>query len=113
MKTFYRVCNPETEQGLWYDFDGDFTGLIHNRFNFCKNHDLNMEFDDELIGWLSAVENLDDLYQWFTPLDIKRLQEFGWHIHEYEVASYRFYNRFQHPVICQKTSKLTKRIILL
>ena len=113
MKTFYRVCNPETEQGLWYDYNGAFTGLIHHRFNFCKNNDLKMDFDDELVGWLSAVENLEDLYQWFTVEDIKRLQEFGWTIHEYEVDNYRFYDRFKHPVICQKTSKLTKRIILL
>lgn len=113
MKAFYRVCNPESEQGLWYAFNGEFTGLIHDRFNFCQNHNLRMDFDDELVGWLSAVENLDDLYQWFTIEDIKRLQEFGWYIHEYLVDNHKFYDRFQHPVICQKTSKLTKRIILL
>lgn len=28
-KMFFRVCNPETEQGLWYDFKGNFTGFIH------------------------------------------------------------------------------------
>jgi hypothetical protein len=113
IKTFYRVCNPTTEQGLWYDFKGEFTGLIHNKFDFCLNSKLEMDFDDELCGWLSAVENLDDLYKWFTVEDIKRLQEFDWHIHEYEVENHRFYDRFQHPVICQKTSKVTKRIILL
>jgi hypothetical protein len=75
MKTFYRVCNDESKQGLWYKYDGNFTGLIHQYpFNFCKNHDLKMDFDDQLVGWLSAVENLDDLYQWFTVEDIKRLQ---------------------------------------
>lgn len=37
-KLFYRVCNHETEQGLWYSFNGNFTGLIHNEFNFCKNN---------------------------------------------------------------------------
>ena len=30
-KTFYRVANTETEQGLWYDFKGQFTGLIHSK----------------------------------------------------------------------------------
>lgn len=28
-KVFYRVANTENEQGLWYDFKGKFTGLIH------------------------------------------------------------------------------------
>lgn len=113
MKTFYRVCNPESEQGLWYDFKGKFTGLIHTKFSFCKNHELKMDFDDELVGWLSAVETIDDLYQWFTKEDILKLQEFGWYIHEYEVDSFYFYERFQHHVIHQETSKITKRIILL
>ena len=113
MKTFYRVCNDESKQGLWYKYDGHFLGLIHNRFNFCVNRDLKMEYDPELVGWLSAVETLEELYNWFPDYDIKELQNFGWFIHEYEVDNHRFYDRFQHPVICQKTSKLSKRIILL
>lgn len=113
MRTFYRVCNPETEQGLWYNFDGTFIGLIHDKFNFCKNHDLAMDFDEDLVGgWLSACESIDDLYQWFTEEDIKRLQEHGWCIHEYEAENYRFYDRFQHYVICQKTSKIVRKHIL-
>lgn len=109
MKTFYRVCNPETEQGLWYDFTGEFTGLIHTRFNFCKNHDLSMEFDDELIGWLSATDTLESLWNWFTEDDIKELQKHGWYIHEYEVDNYWFYGKFQHYVICQNTSRFVKK----
>jgi len=87
--TFYRVCNPESEQGLWYDYKGNFTGLIHDRFKFCKNHELRMDFDDELVGWLSAVGELDDLYHWFTVEEIKQLQEFRRYIHEYEVDNFR------------------------
>jgi len=113
MKTFYRVCNDGSSQGLWYDYAGEFTGLIHGRFNFCKNNELKMDFDPEIVGWLSAVENLDDLYQWFTVDDIKRLQEFGWFIHEYESSKWSFYERFQHSIISQAHSKPTKRIILL
>jgi len=32
---------------------------------------LEMEFDPELVGWLSATECLDVLYQWFSEKDIK------------------------------------------
>ena len=113
MKTFYRVANEESEQGLWYKYNGEFTGLIHYRFNFCANSGLKMDFDDEIVGWLSAVENLDDLYKWFTMEDIKRLHEFGWYIYEYQSPKWSFYERFQHPIICQKSSKATKKIILL
>lgn len=111
-KTFYRVCSPETEQGLWYNFDGSFSGLIHSDFSFCVNSTLRMDFDPELVGWLSAVENLDDLWKWFSQEDVKELQKRGWFIHEYSVTAYKFYDRFQHFVICQETSKVVRKIEL-
>jgi hypothetical protein len=104
MKTFYRVCNPETEQGLWYDYKGNFTGLIHTKFDFCTNSNLEMPFDDELIGWLSAVEKLDDLWVWFEKVDVYRLQKHGWFIHEYVVRDHKFYDKFNHYVIHQDSS---------
>lgn len=112
-KTFYRVSNVDTEQGLWYDFKGNFTGLIHSEFDFCQNSTLKMPFDEELVGYLSAVEDLEDLWQWFSKEDIKKLQENGFFIHEYEATEYKFYVDFKHTVIKQETSILTKRIILL
>jgi len=112
MKKFYRVCNPESEQGLWYDFKGNFTGLIHDKFDFCTNHKLEMPFDDDLVGWLSATDSLDDLWQWFSKEDILELQKHGWYIHEYEVIDYRWYEKFQHYVINQSTSRVLRKIPL-
>lgn len=111
-RTFYRVCNEETKQGLWYQFDGSFTGLIHDKFNFCANRDLKMDFDEELVGWLSAVQNLEDLWKWFTQDDIKELQKHGWFIYEYIAKDSKFYDRFQHLVIKQDTSKVIRKIEL-
>ena len=108
-ETFFRICSPETEQGLWYHFDGTFSGLIHNKFDFCKNTDLKMDFDPELVGWLSATKTLDELYNWFTVEDIQELQKHGWFVHEYETEVSKFYDRFQHFVICQHTSKIVKK----
>jgi hypothetical protein len=113
MLKFYRVCNNKTKQGLWYTQEGIHTGLIHNEFNFCTNSNLPMDFDPELTGWLSAVMNLEDLWKWFTKEDILQLQNHDFYIYEYEVTSHKFYNRFQHFVINQETSKPVKQIILL
>ena len=113
MKNFYRVSNIESEQGLWYDFKGNFTGLIHKDFAFCSNSGLAMDFDPDVVDWLSAVESIRDLHTWFTERDIKRLQELGWYIHEYECNDWRFYTKFQHWLIKKDTSKPVKRIILL
>ena len=67
-KVFYRVANTETEQGLWYDFKGQFTGLIHSKFDFCMNTKLPMPFDPNIVGWLSATDTLEDLFNWFSKI---------------------------------------------
>lgn len=112
MHTFYRVSNTDTQQGLWYDQSGKFTGLIHDKFNFCKNNDLKMDFDPELVGWLSAVPTLEQLYHWFTKEDILELQKHGYYIHKYETLEHRFYERFQHHVINQNNSKIIEKIVI-
>ncbi len=113
MKTFYRVCNLETMQGLWYDYQGEFTGLIHNDFNFCTNNELKMDFDPTIVGWLSAVEELEHLWAWFTKDDVMKLQEHDYFIHQFEAEESRFYERFQHLIIKQDTAVPTQKIILL
>lgn len=110
MKKFYRVSSPITEQGLWYNFKGEFTGLIHGEFDFCQNSKLEMPFDEKLVGWLSAVTDLADLWQWFSHEDVLELQTRGFYIHEYEAVEWQWYDKFQHWVINQETSKVIRRI---
>lgn len=109
---YYRVCHKETLQGLWYSFDGKFTGLIHEDFNFCQNRDLKMDFDPEIVGWLSATDSLESLWRWFSQEDIKRLQKHGWYVHEFRAKEVKFYERFQHLIIKQSTSQVTRIIEL-
>lgn len=108
MRRFFRVNNYRTGQGLWYDWRGDFTGLIHKKFDFCQHRDLAMDFDPDLVGWLSVTPTLEELYHWFPEDDIRELAKHGWYVHEYEVAEEdcRFYERFQHWVIRQGSEKL-------
>lgn len=111
-KEFYRVSHQDTHQGVWYDITGNFTGLIHKEFNFCKNSNLAMDYDTELVGYLSATTSLEDLYQWFPIEDIRKLQEYGWFIHKYKSADYKFYERFQHEVINQDTMECIEKIVI-
>lgn len=110
MNTYYRLAHRKTQQGLWYGADGNFTGLIHNVFDFCTNTNLPMPFDPELRGWLSATQTLDELFQWFPKEDIQRLEAHGWFISTYEAEQVKTYKN--HLVICQDTSVLKERIIL-
>jgi len=109
-KTFYRVCNQDTKQGLWYDQQGVFTGLIHNKFSFCANANLQMPFDSDIVGWLSATKSLKELFAWFTESDISRLEKSGFFIYEYTATEFKEYQN--HWVISQKTSVPIRKIEL-
>lgn len=91
-KKFYRVSNIETKQGLWYNIDGEFTGFIHNKYNFCMNSNLEMPYDPECIDYLSATDDIETLFLWFTIEDIKQLSNHGYSIVEYESENYKFHN---------------------
>ena len=106
-KLYYRISHKETQQGLWYDSKGNFTGLIHNEFNFCMNTNLPMPFDPDLVGWLSATDSLEDLFNWFSKEDIERLEEHGYFITVYEATEYKFHQN--HWVIKQDSSTLVDR----
>lgn len=109
-KLFYRVANHETQQGLWYDFQGNFTGLIHNEYSFCSNRELPMPFDPNIIGWLSTTETLDELFLWFNETDIQELEKFGYRIAVYEASDYKKHHN--HWVIKQDSSILTELVKL-
>lgn len=109
-KTFYRVANSDTEQGLWYTFKGEFTGLIHSEFNFCMNTSLPMPFDKSIVGWLSATETLEELFNWFSRDDIKRLEGHGYFITIYESSEYRYHEN--HWLIDQSSSILLSRLLI-
>ena len=107
---FYRVANTETNQGLWYDTKGNFTGLIHTEFNFCENSNLAMPFDENVKGHLSATKTLEELFVWFPKIDIIALSIFGYKAIAYEATDYKFYNN--HWLINKESSVKLKCISL-
>jgi len=111
-KLFYRIGTAANE-GLWYDNTGKFTGLIHNRFDFCVNSELEMPFDGEIVGYLSVADSLEHLYSWFPRNDIIQLQKHGFSILEYSAHDYKFYEPFKHNVIHQHTSILINKLHIL
>jgi hypothetical protein len=107
-KIFYRVANIETNQGLWYDYSGNFTGLIHDKFDFCLNTKLPMPYNEKIIGYLSATATVEELFNWFTKEDITRLGQFGYYVMAYESSDYFFDNN--HWVFRKDDSTLIGRV---
>jgi len=110
-KLFYRI-GVETKEGLWYDKEGKFTGLIHNEFNWCGASQLQMPFDPLLVGYLSVADTLEHLYQWFSKIEIIKLQTLGFNIYEYIAHDYKFYDLYKHNIINQNTSTINNIILL-
>jgi hypothetical protein len=101
-KIFYRIADNKTKQGLWYDYDGKFTGLIHDKFAYCNASQLPMPFDERLVGWLSATDKLETLFLWFSKEEIKSLEEHGYELTVYEATDFKVYEN--HWVINQESS---------
>lgn len=107
-KIFLRVANEETGEGLWYNKAGEFIGLIHNEFDFCKNSEVKMPFDKDTVGFLSAVDSLEALFEWFPQKDIDRLQDYGYYVTVYKSSDYKFCEN--HWLINQETAELVEQI---
>jgi hypothetical protein len=107
-KIFYRVSNTDTNQGLWYSIDGVFTGLIHNEFKFCTNSSLKMPFDNNVLGYLSCTDTIENLHLWFPKEDIKKLELNHFFLHEYESEDYKEYEN--HWLFNQESATLIRQI---
>ena len=107
-KTFYRVANNTTNQGLWYNTDGEFTGLIHKKFQFCRSNVLPMPFDKNVVGYMSCTDTLETLYEWFPKEDIIELEKHGYFLTVYESTDYKIYEN--HWVFKQDEAKFIKLI---
>ncbi len=112
MPSLFRVENPLSRIGLWYDAEGNFTEFIKTIDN-AQCADLPMDFDPEIAGgWSSACDNLPDMKHWFSASDLAALQEIGYGLYEIEVDDYRTYNG--HAVFYrEKATKFTPRPITL
>jgi hypothetical protein len=91
-KVFYRVEGSDNHKGLWYDRDGTFQNRIANIYPPCKNGDLPMPYDDKVLGYLSAVDRIEDLYYWFSKEDLINMANHGFVLKKFESEDYIFYD---------------------
>ena len=69
-----------------------------------------MPYNEQIVGWLSATETLEELFVWFTKEDIKLLEPYGFTISEYEATDYKRHEN--HWLIKQDNSVLIRNINL-
>jgi hypothetical protein len=90
--TLYRVGRADTSQGLWYDTEGRYAGLIH-RLAHGPAAELPMGehpvFRAEGRRWISVTESLETLRDWFSRRDMEELLPYGYEVQAIEVTEHR------------------------
>lgn len=106
MAVLYRVENPDTAEGLWYDGWGNFTEYVKTLDDgHCR--DLPMPYDPAIAGgWFSACDNLDDMSNWFSLEDLDQLAERGYGLYEVFVPDGDVREVSGHAVFRRENAKL-------
>lgn len=81
----YRVENPDTGSGPWYDAAGNYTGIAHTLTgSLCR--ELPMPYRAEIAGdWFCAAEDLTGLALRFSLSDLEQLEGLGYGLYEITV----------------------------
>ena len=92
--SLWRVENPETLIGLWYNEFGEKTDFIKTIEN-AQCAEVPMEFDPQMKDggdWFSACDNLPDMRNWFSTSDLHNFGQVGYRLYRIEVPNYRMAN---------------------
>lgn len=96
MLTLYRVENPITQVGLWYNNEGVKTDYIVHEIESAQCADLPMPEDQSIYGdggrWYSACDNIPDMRNWFSISDLQQFKQKGYGLYLFEVPEYRIAN---------------------
>lgn len=97
----FRVGHVISKKGFWYDRDGSFAGRIHKEYSSFKNSSLEMPYDEECVGYLSACDSFEKLLEWFPLEDIEKAYKDGYRVLWYEVPEEeaKWANKFNHWLI--------------
>lgn len=90
--TLYRVGKRLGQDGLWYDKDGNETGLIHKlKEGNAKALPMGQHpiFREDGYHWISTTDTTDMLPMWFSENDMKELIAQDYEVFKIEVIGYR------------------------
>ena len=93
-RTIFRIEKPEDKNGMWYNKHGIFMKTIDI---LCPNGiakdfpmPLNLELhrkDGEI--WNSAGKSIENMNEWFTPMDAINLMNNGYKLFQFEVNMFQ------------------------
>ena len=91
LKTVWRLENPETEAGMWYNKHGELDPFIMTLTEGISK-DLPMEKHERYGAngkrWYSGCHSLKLMERWFSLMDVFELINAGYHLMRFEVSEF-------------------------
>lgn len=93
-RTIFRIETAEDRNGMWYNKDGIYQNRIHilcpngTAKNFPMPLNLKLHRKDGEI-WNSAGKSIENMNQWFTPMDAINLMNNGFKLFQLEVNMFQ------------------------
>lgn len=87
----FRIENPDTNHGMWYDGDGNYNPFI---FNLTEgvSRDLPMEHHIRYgfggTRWFSGCQDVELMRHWFSKKDIEELLSSGYKLYKFESTEF-------------------------
>ena len=92
-KTIYRIENPTTMHGMWYNKAGEFNPIIHELCPDALAKELPMGYDSrhrkDGKAWYSAGKSIENMNQWFNRKDADDLVANGFVLYEFVVTEWQ------------------------
>lgn len=91
-KIVCRVCTTDgIGEGIWYDKFGNQKNNGLPSFQFYHAPTFPMPYSKEHADFISVANNIQELFFWFTPEDIKQLEPMGYYITLFEAEKLKEY----------------------
>lgn len=98
-KVIYRIENPITNNGMWYNHLGEYDPFIL-RLTDGKSKGLPMGYNElhkrDNRDWYSGTDSRDQLEDWFSLKDVNELMESGYYLYKFIVTEW---NELEHEVL--------------
>lgn len=92
MSTLFRIENPITEVGLWYNSEGKKTDFIKHGIKDAMNASLPMDYNEEYTKgghWYSACPTIEMMRDWFSDSDLFQFKQAGYGLYIIDIPEYR------------------------
>lgn len=96
----FRIENPNTHAGMWYNRHGEFDPVIQELCPHSRMKELPMPYDErhykDGFKWFSAADSIENLMEWFSEDDIDRLICNGYKLYRMEISMFQI---LEHEVL--------------